>query len=561
MGDSVSMIFFTVSDEYTQNLHTAPRITREIFCYKDNVLLQSRLYPTDLEDQKTLYRSIVQQAIATCLDKPNLWSIKRGKEAEPYGESATDSNHYPDYKYGYAVASLLKGETDYIPMTIGSVARCVCCGGEQKSEKTSMRTRDRIRQIVSSGHFAGGFVPYGYRAINKGRVNKRDQPVKDLEINPDEAAWVREVFTKVAEEGASGYAMAQMLNQRGLRTRQGAEFQSSNIKRIIQHEGYTGYIITKAARSEFMPQLQIIDEALFAKANEMIGKRSRKAQKDKKAAQKSGNPTLLAGIVVCAHCGAKMSAFLHTDRYKLADGSVREKVQAKYNCYQRGQHLRECDGQALYLAERVDRIVVAYADELFRKIKSEPYDKCSWFMMEEANYRNDQALHATAQQIFRNAIEAGWDEEYGGLLYFIDCLGKPTEAYEHDMKLWWPHNEILIASLMAYRDTKDPYYLNWFEKTWSTAKRILRMRNTANGTDICGGTESRPCLRPREVPSKVRSTCLAACRWRTNCWAIFCRSESKGPLSNEKPLSSYSRCSYGPVPPVFDWLVSPKWHS
>lgn len=67
MGDAVSMIFFTVSDEYTQDFHTAPRITREIFCYKDNVLLQSRLYPTDLEDKKTLYRSIVQQAVATCL--------------------------------------------------------------------------------------------------------------------------------------------------------------------------------------------------------------------------------------------------------------------------------------------------------------------------------------------------------------------------------------------------------------------------------------------------------------------------------------------------------------
>lgn len=132
MGDAVSMIFFTVSDEYTQDFHTAPRITREIFCYKDNVLLQSRLYPTDLEDQKTLYRSIVQQAIATCLDKPNLWSLKRGKDTEPYCESAADSNHYPDYKYGYAVASLLKGENDYGQMTIGSVARCVCCGGEQK---------------------------------------------------------------------------------------------------------------------------------------------------------------------------------------------------------------------------------------------------------------------------------------------------------------------------------------------------------------------------------------------------------------------------------------------
>ena len=244
-----------------------------------------------------------------------------------------------------------------------------------ESEKTSMRTRDRIRQIVSSGHYAGGFVPYGYRAVNKGRVNKRDQPVKDLEIDPEEAAWVREVFEKVANEGASGYAMARMLNERGLRTRQGAKFQSVNIRRLIRHEGYTGYIMTKAARSEFMPQLQIVDGDLFTKANERMDSRCKNAAENKNAAKKSGNPTLLAGIVVCAHCGAKMSAFLHTDRYKLADGSIREKVQAKYNCYQRGQHLRECDGQSLYLAERVDGVVLALVDQMFQQIKQEPYDR------------------------------------------------------------------------------------------------------------------------------------------------------------------------------------------
>ena len=244
-----------------------------------------------------------------------------------------------------------------------------------ESEKTSMRTRDRIRQIVSSGHYAGGFVPYGYRAVNKGRVNKRDQPVKDLEIDPEEAAWVREVFEKVANEGASGYAMARMLNERGLRTRQGAKFQSVNIRRLIRHEGYTGYIMTKAARSEFMPQLQIVDGDLFTKANERMDSRCKYAAENKNAAKKSGNPTLLAGIIVCAHCGAKMSAFLHTDRYKLADGSIREKVQAKYNCYQRGQHLRECDGQSLYLAERVDGVVLALVDQMFQQIKQEPYDR------------------------------------------------------------------------------------------------------------------------------------------------------------------------------------------
>lgn len=88
----------------------------------------------------------------------------------------------------------------------------------------------------------------------------------------------------------------------------------------------------------------------------------------------------------------------------------------------------------------------------------------SWFLAEQANATGDKALHQVAQNIFRNAITAGWDEKYGGLLYFIDCLGRPPEAYEHDMKLWWPHNEILIASMMFYRDTGDEYYLDWFNK-------------------------------------------------------------------------------------------------
>jgi N-acylglucosamine 2-epimerase len=96
--------------------------------------------------------------------------------------------------------------------------------------------------------------------------------------------------------------------------------------------------------------------------------------------------------------------------------------------------------------------------------------ECSWFLMEEANRTDDAELHTKAELMFRYAIEAGWDKEYGGLLYFIDCLGMPPQAYEHDMKLWWPHNEILIASLMAYRDTKDEYFLNWFEKTLDYCK-------------------------------------------------------------------------------------------
>ena len=91
--------------------------------------------------------------------------------------------------------------------------------------------------------------------------------------------------------------------------------------------------------------------------------------------------------------------------------------------------------------------------------------ECVWFLLEYANRTGNKELHTKAAQVFNWAIEAGWDEEYGGLLYFIDCLRRPPEAYEHDMKLWWPHNEILISSLMLYRDTGEEKYLSWFERT------------------------------------------------------------------------------------------------
>ncbi len=88
----------------------------------------------------------------------------------------------------------------------------------------------------------------------------------------------------------------------------------------------------------------------------------------------------------------------------------------------------------------------------------------SWFLMDYANDIGDKALHAKAVEIFDMAFTKGWDPQYGGILYFLDCLGNPPEAYEHDMKLWWPHNEALIASLMIYRDTGDEKYLDVFYK-------------------------------------------------------------------------------------------------
>ncbi len=96
-----------------------------------------------------------------------------------------------------------------------------------------------------------------------------------------------------------------------------------------------------------------------------------------------------------------------------------------------------------------------------------------WFLLEHAKRTGDTALVAKAEEIFHWAINAGWDKEYGGLLYFVDALGMPPESYEHDMKLWWPHNEILISTMMLYRDTGKEEYLDWFYKTLDYCKKYL----------------------------------------------------------------------------------------
>lgn len=93
----------------------------------------------------------------------------------------------------------------------------------------------------------------------------------------------------------------------------------------------------------------------------------------------------------------------------------------------------------------------------------------AWFIMEEGKYRNDMDLVNKALPILDWSLELGWDKEYGGILYFVDIEGRQPVQLEWDMKLWWPHNEAIYGTLLAYSLTDEKKYLDWFEKIldWS----------------------------------------------------------------------------------------------
>ena len=89
----------------------------------------------------------------------------------------------------------------------------------------------------------------------------------------------------------------------------------------------------------------------------------------------------------------------------------------------------------------------------------------AWFILHEAKYRaNDPHLIDLGCRMLDYMWERGWDIEYGGILYFRDVYGKPVQEYWQDMKFWWPQNETIIATLLAYLMTGNEKYKSWHQQ-------------------------------------------------------------------------------------------------
>jgi len=98
--------------------------------------------------------------------------------------------------------------------------------------------------------------------------------------------------------------------------------------------------------------------------------------------------------------------------------------------------------------------------------------EAAWFILQEAKYRGgDARLIQLGCSMLDWMWKRGWDREYGGMLYFTDVKNLPVAEYWHDMKFWWPHNETIIASLLAYQLTGNDKYAEWHRMVhdWSYA--------------------------------------------------------------------------------------------
>ena len=102
-----------------------------------------------------------------------------------------------------------------------------------------------------------------------------------------------------------------------------------------------------------------------------------------------------------------------------------------------------------------------------------------WFVLHQAMGSGDQAMIERVARVVSKTLEIGWDQEYGGLLLFVDqqggqprgsvtgLEGEPMVSkiqHDWDNKLWWPHSEALYTTLLAHTLTAEEHLWQWYQK-------------------------------------------------------------------------------------------------
>ena len=238
-----------------------------------------------------------------------------------------------------------------------------------ESIKTSMRVKTRMEQLTQEGHYTGGIVPYGYRLEKKGRLNKKNQAVGDLAVEPDEAEVVRLIFEKYVTEGYGAQRICKFLTEQGVKNKKGRNIPTTSINRIIKNPLYTGVIHNGDCTSELIPELQIIDEATFQRAQELMSDR---LKHHSNVPLNTSGRSLLVGNVYCGHCGGRLTLTTSGRKYVRKDGTIRREIRARYQCHYNVRHPGECDGQSGYGVDKLDNLIDKIIRMQFERIRETP---------------------------------------------------------------------------------------------------------------------------------------------------------------------------------------------
>jgi DNA invertase Pin-like site-specific DNA recombinase len=241
-----------------------------------------------------------------------------------------------------------------------------------ESEKTSIRTKERLSQIVQEGRYRGGTPPYGYKLIRRGRVNKRGHDVYEIEVDEQEAAVVQTIFDLYLTKGYGSHRLAGYLFDHGMTNRKGSNFTNTTVNSMLRNNAYTGVLKSGNTVTDIFPHLQIITPEIFGQAQRLMEQRSAAYHDKRRVPLNTKGSSLLSGNVFCGHCGARLIVTTNGKKYFRKDGEVTVTPRTRYVCYNKTRHQHLCDGQTGYTVSKLDKAIDEVIGNLFARVNDLP---------------------------------------------------------------------------------------------------------------------------------------------------------------------------------------------
>jgi DNA invertase Pin-like site-specific DNA recombinase len=267
-----------------------------------------------------------------------------------------------------------------------------------ESIKTSIRTKEALGQLVEKGRFRGGIPPYGYKLVPSGIINKKNHEVFALEIDTDEAPVVSLIYKLYVKEGYGTLRISNYLREAGIKTRTGMCFTNPSIQHMLKNVTYKGVLRSGECCSRVIPELQIVDETTFARAQQLMSERINKC-KDSTTPLSTKGQSLFSRNIFCGHRGARLVLTTNGKR-NVTDktGAVTVVPKLRYICYNKTRH-HDCDGQTGYTVPKLDGIVEEIVMRLFERLQDTPPDK---LISNEIQSKQDtaRAILAGAEKAF-----------------------------------------------------------------------------------------------------------------------------------------------------------------
>lgn len=209
--------------------------------------------------------------------------------------------------YGIEVDFLNNGEI----MEGGSEFILTILGAMAQQESANMSKRVKFGKDITAQKGRVPNIVFGYDKIPDERYT--------LKINEEEAKIVKEIFENYVYKGMGTTKIAWELNERGIRTKKTkSRWVQTSIVRMLKNPIYTGRVTNKKSEvTDFItgtrkdlpqeewivvekPEMRIISDELFNKAQEILAQRSTEFKLNCKREKTS---YVFSTLIYCKHCG------------------------------------------------------------------------------------------------------------------------------------------------------------------------------------------------------------------------------------------------------------------